>query len=59
MNLDDRAIQTHRFDLDANELLALHFGKQPIEHAGLRPAIHAQGCSETQRREPSAYRQIE
>ena len=41
MNLDDRAIQAHRFNLDADELLALQLGKEPIEHAGLCPAIHA------------------
>src|SRR5579863_8861405 len=41
MNLDDRAVQTHRFDLDADELLALQLGKQPVEHTGLSPAIHA------------------
>src|ERR1039458_4891646 len=41
MNLDDRTVQTDRLDLDADELLALQLGKQPIEHAGLGPAVHA------------------
>lgn len=41
MNLDDRAIQAGRLDLDANQLLALQLREQPIQHAGLGPAVHA------------------
>src|SRR5262250_1868953 len=41
MNLDDRTIQTHRFDLDADELLALQLRKQAIEHTGFGPTVHA------------------
>src|SRR3974390_1041740 len=41
MNLHDRAVQTHRFDLDADELFTLQLGKQTIQNAGLRPAVHA------------------
>jgi len=40
MNLHDRT-QTYRLDLDADQLRALQLGKQPIQHAGLRPAVHA------------------
>ena len=41
VNLYDRAVQAHRFDLDADQLFALQFGEQSIEHAGFRPAVHA------------------
>jgi hypothetical protein len=41
MDLHNGAIQTHRFDLDANELLLLQLLENSIEHARLRPAIHA------------------
>src|SRR5579862_5073135 len=41
MNLDNRAVQTHRFDLDADELLALQLRKQAVEHTSLGPAFHA------------------
>jgi len=41
MHLDDRAVQAHRFDLDAHELLMLQFLEQPIQHAGFCPAVHA------------------
>src|SRR5271168_3189665 len=41
MNFDNRAIQTHRLDLDADELLTLQLRKEPIEHTGLSPAVHA------------------
>ena len=41
MNLHNRAIQTDRLDLDTDELLLLQLLEHPIEHAALRPAIHA------------------
>jgi hypothetical protein len=41
MNLDNRAIQAHGLEPDADELLALQLGKYPIEHASLRPAAYA------------------
>ena len=41
MHLDDRAIQSHRFDLDPHELVMLQFLEQAIQHAGLGPAVHA------------------
>ena len=41
MNLNNRAVQTHRFNLDADELLALQLSEQPIEHSSLGPAVHA------------------
>lgn len=41
MNLDNRAIQTHRLDLDADELFTLQLSKESVEHTGLGPAVHA------------------
>jgi hypothetical protein len=41
MNLHARAIDRYRFDLDPDELLALHLFEQAIEHTRLGPAIHA------------------
>jgi hypothetical protein len=41
MHSDDRAIETDSFDLDAHELLILQLLEQAIQHANLRPAIHA------------------
>ena len=41
MNFPDRTVQIHRFNLDADQLFALQFGKQPIQYTGFRPAIHA------------------
>src|SRR5580658_3622792 len=41
MNFNNRAVQTHRFDLDADELLALQLRKQAVQHTGLGPAVHA------------------
>src|SRR5580704_17680445 len=41
MNLDNRTVQTHRLNLDADELLALQLRKQPIQHTGFCPAVHA------------------
>ena len=41
MNLSDHTVLTHRFDLDADQLLALQLGKKPVQSPGFRPAIHA------------------
>src|SRR5580658_2821371 len=41
MNLHDRTVQTDRFDLDADELLALQLSEESIEHSGFGPAVHA------------------
>ena len=41
MHLDDGAVQGKRFDLDAYYLFLLQFRKDPIQHAGFGPAIHA------------------
>ena len=41
MHLDDRAVEADRLDLDADELLMLHFLEQAIEYARLGPAVHA------------------
>ena len=41
MNLDDRAVQGHRFELDAHDLLALQLLEDPIQDASFGPAIHA------------------
>ena len=40
MHFDDRAVEANRFDLHADELLMLQLLEQPIEHTGLRPAVH-------------------
>ena len=41
MDFDGGAVQRHRFDLDADDLMVLHLREYPIQHAALRPAIHA------------------
>ena len=41
MHFDDRAVEADRFNLHADELLMLQLLKQAIQHAGLRPAVHA------------------
>ncbi len=41
MNLDNGAVQGHRFELDAHDLLALQLFKDPIQDPGFGPAIHA------------------
>jgi hypothetical protein len=41
MHLDDGAVEADRFDAHADQLLMLQFLEQPIEHPGLRPAVHA------------------
>jgi len=41
MNLDARGVQRDRFDLDAHDLRLLQLLEHPVEHAGLRPAVHA------------------
>src|SRR5438876_380832 len=40
MNLNDRTVQTHRLNLDADELLALQLREEPIQNARLGPAVH-------------------
>ena len=40
MDLDHRAIQRNRFDLDANNLLMLQFLEHTVKDAILGPAIH-------------------
>jgi hypothetical protein len=42
MDLHDSAIETHRFDLDADELFLLQLLEEPIQHARFSPAIHPQ-----------------
>src|SRR5690606_34346143 len=37
----DGAIQTHRFNLDADQLLLLQLLEHSIQNTSLRPAIHA------------------
>jgi hypothetical protein len=41
MDLHDRAVQAHRFDLGADNLLFLHLFEQLIQHAGFGPTVHA------------------
>ena len=41
MYFDDGAVQTHRFDPDAHQLLMLQFLEQSIQNTRFRPAIHA------------------
>jgi hypothetical protein len=41
MDLRDRAVQAHRFDLDADNLLFLHLFEQLIQYAGFGPTVHA------------------
>jgi hypothetical protein len=41
MYLHDGAVQGHRLDSDTHDLSMLQLGKHPIQHAALRPAIHA------------------
>src|SRR6186713_3127803 len=41
MNLDARGVQRDRFDLDAYDLRLLQLLEHPVEHARLRPAVHA------------------
>ena len=40
MHFDGRAVQTHRFDVNAQDLLGLQAGEDPIQDPGLAPAIH-------------------
>ncbi len=40
MDLDDRAVQRHRLDLDPDDLLLLECRKDPIQHTCLGPAVH-------------------
>ena len=41
MDLDDRAVQRHDLELHAEDLRLLQLGKDAIQHAALRPPIHA------------------
>ena len=41
MNLDDRAIQRDHLQFDLDKLLLLETGKEPVEHSGFAPPIHA------------------
>ena len=41
MNLHDGRVHRHGFDFDADQLLALQFLEDGVEHAVLRPAVHA------------------
>ena len=41
MDFDDSAVHRHGFDLDAHDLSMLQAFKDPLEHAGFRPAAHA------------------
>jgi hypothetical protein len=41
MYLDRGTVQSHCFDLDADDLSMLQLREYPIEHTALRPAIHA------------------
>jgi hypothetical protein len=41
MHLHRSTVQSHRFDLDADDLSVLQLCEYPIEHTALRPAIHA------------------
>ncbi len=41
MHLHDGAVQRHRLELDAHDLLALQMLENPVKHAVLRPAVHA------------------
>ena len=41
MNLPDGRVHRHGFDFDADQLLALQFLEDGVEHAVLRPAVHA------------------
>ena len=41
MDLDDRAVQGHGFDLHAENLGVLQLGKDAIQYPALRPTIHA------------------
>jgi len=41
MDRDDRTIQRHGLDLHTNDLCLLQLGKDTIQHAALRPPVHA------------------
>ena len=41
MHLDCGTVQSHGFDLDADDLILLQLREHPIQHAALGPAIHA------------------
>ena len=41
MNLDDGRVHGYGLDLDADQLFALQFLKNSIQHSALRPAVHA------------------
>ena len=41
MHFDGRAVQTHVFDMNGQDLLLLQPGKDPIQDTGFAPAIHS------------------
>ena len=41
MDLDDGAVQRHGLNLHADDLSLLQLGKDAIQHAALRPPVHA------------------
>ncbi len=41
MHLDDRNVERHGFELDADDLLALHPLKHPLQNPAFAPATHA------------------
>ena len=40
VNLHDGAVQRHRLQLDAHDLLALQVLEHPVQHPALGPAVH-------------------
>ena len=40
MDFDDGGVHRHGFDFDTDQLLALQFLEDGVEHAVLRPAVH-------------------
>ena len=40
MDLDDRAVHRHDFQLETDDPLPLQLLEHPVEHAVLRPAVH-------------------
>jgi hypothetical protein len=41
MDLDDRTVQRHGFELHADDLSLLQVGKDAIQHATIHPPVHA------------------
>ena len=40
MDLDNRAVQSNRLQLDAHHLLSLQIFEYPVKHSSLRPSVH-------------------